>query len=98
MRGALVDRPGRRRPHRYKFQFVNDHADALAFRHDRDNCLAGTSTVQLKDWMTVSTAGTATGATPENVYHVGAFYQCMTAKGYRADPKGPFTAKFVAEN
>ncbi len=87
--------------YRVSFHFAKAGANDQIFFHDRVACLRQTSTEAFTNGPSavsaqgVSVPGQLAGTF--YVRHANAFYQCMTAKGYRADPNGPFKVSFGSE-
>jgi hypothetical protein len=88
-------------------RFSQNGVDDQSFSRDRKQCLDATSKRrELKQepigaeintgigGRTPSGPGTVVYPVPTYDHNAVAFYQCMSAKGYRTDPNGQFTVSF----
>ena len=81
--------------YRVDLRLSNARADDQSFIRDRDQCFLATNTshpLVTEDIRPGSTSHVFHVTATE--HHAAAFYQCMTARGYRTDPNGRFTASF----
>ncbi len=77
------------------FNFAKVGAGEWVFSEDRNACLRQTTTAY---WVGAPYGFHYTGSDGfQYMRHANAFYQCMTTRGYRADPYGPFKISFWAE-
>ena len=81
--------------YRADIRYSKAGADSESFNRDRDQCLHDTDT-----WRRLVSEDIRPGSS-SRMFHVStgehhgvAFHQCMTAKGYRADPNGLFRVSF----
>ncbi len=80
--------------YRVGFHFAKDGANDQTFSHDRMACVRQTTIGNYAPWPWQH-AWDSEGY--HYVRHADAFYQCMTAKGYRADPNGPFKVSVLSD-
>jgi hypothetical protein len=78
--------------HRYRvdFHFAKSDTDLAGFARDKNLCIRHTSDAMPYGGTFLGAHNGNWGAGEIYKYNAAAFYDCMTAKGYRSTPNGPF--------
>lgn len=95
--------------YRVDFRFSKSSVNYQSFTQDRERCVAGTSTRRkfgpeaIGGSLNVGLGSSSLNSSsvmvfprPTYDHDVAAFYRCMMARGYRADPNGQFTVSLSA--